>query len=132
MRVLVAGDDIGSGAARRRGWALEGELLRPPSPPCGDTACGCGQRWTGLASARAAQTGVVAELHLEREGLLAAFVDALRNEGRLGDDENDPDDEPDWVADLVDQHLDLARAHPLATVIDLHDGLPVAAFRQAS
>jgi hypothetical protein len=132
MQVLVAGDDIRSGVTRRRSWALEGELVRPPGPSCGDPACACGRRWTGLASARAAQTGVVAELHIEREGLLAAFIDALRNEGRLVDDEDEPDDELDWVSDLVDQHLDLAKAHAVATVIDLDDGRPVATFRRAS
>ena len=123
MRVLVATTVIATGPAGAglrpgSGRALDGELVRPPAPPCGDATCTCARDWTGLVSGRACTLVVVAERAIEREGLVAAFADALRDLGRLDPDE--PDDAA-WVADLVDQHLELARAHPVSTVLDLAD-----------
>jgi hypothetical protein len=131
MRVLVATTGARPGRVRplRPETALEGELVRPPVPACADPACDCDRVWMGLASDQAATTGLVVELAIQRAGLLAAFTDALCNQGRL-----DPadDEEAEWVADLVDQHLELARAHPVSTLVDLRDGEPVAPLCRAS
>ena len=99
-------------------------------PRCGDPRCSCAGGWAGLISAEAADTARVVDLDLQREGLLAAFADALFGiEGHGSDpDQADRADPPcpEWVAELVDQHLDLARSHPLDALISLADGQPVA------
>ncbi len=131
MRVLVTARAQGSRSTSgpRAGlWALDGELVRPPMPSCGDHRCSCAGGWAGLVSAEAADTARVVDLDLQREGLLAAFADALF--GVEGPDSADPgqtaDGCPDWVADLVDQHLDRARSHPLDALVSLADGQPAA------
>jgi hypothetical protein len=128
MRVLRVMAISGGGRARHD-EALDGELLRPPSLRCADPRCGCGQAWVGLASGRAAVTGVVVDLAVQREGLVAAFTDALADHGWV---DIEADEHPGWVDDLVDQHLDLASSHPVGTVLHLDDQEPVAWLAEAS
>jgi hypothetical protein len=131
MQVLVAITTARPHRGRRSQLdaALDGELVRPPVPGCGDPGCDCDQVWVGVVSGQAAPAVMVVELSIQRAGLVAAFTDALANQGRLHPDD---DDDAAWVADLVDQHLELARAHPLATVIDLGRGEPAIRLQRAS
>jgi hypothetical protein len=132
MRVLVTARARGSRSASRPGasrQALDGELVRPPMPSCGNHRCSCAGAWAGLVSTQAADTARVVDLDLQREGLLAAFADALFDIDGPGSDDPDQRDQPcpEWVAELVDQHLDLARSHPLDALVSLVDGQPAAA-----
>ncbi len=127
MRVLVAAQVRPATSAPRAEaavWALDGELVRPPASRCGDRRCACARQWAGLASGKTTQAARVVELDLQREGLLAAFVDALTGcEWPLDGDPDDADDlSPEWIVELVDQHLDLAGSQPLGALVWLTDG----------
>lgn len=133
MRVLVAAQVRGSRSAPRASamvWALDGELVRPPVPRCGDRRCACARQWGGLVSGQATETARVVELDLQREGLQAAFADALIGCEWPVDGGDDPG--PEWIVELVDQHLDLARTHPLGALVSLADGQPAASLARSA
>jgi sugar lactone lactonase YvrE len=65
----------------------------------------------------------VIEVDLQREGLLAAFADAYFELDGFDAD----GDGPEWLLALVDQHLDLARSHPVGELVSLGDGPPMVA-----
>ena len=96
-------------------WTIEGELVRLPGLTCADPRCGCDRSWAGLASSRATTTCRVAELDIQREGLRAAFGDALWREGWLAGDDA-------WVDDFVDGHLEIASTFPVGAVLEVDHG----------
>ena len=69
------------------------------------------------------------DLAIQREGLVAAFTDALADHGWV---DLEADEQPGWVDDLVDQHLDLASSHPVGTVLHLDDHPAVPWLAEAS
>ncbi len=134
MRVLVASTNplrVGTATHPSRGRAaapLEGELVLPPGPGCTTPGCRCGLDWVGLTSGGRCTTAAVVELELQAEGLVAAFADALANQGLLDAVDLGLDQPPAVILELVDQHLELARAHPVGTLIELASGQPALAL----
>jgi hypothetical protein len=112
MQVLVATTDTQGRLDTDYCWTLDGELVRLPGIECANPGCGCSRGWAGLASSRATTTCRVADLALDRHEVLAAFTDALDREGWLAGL-----DDRSWVGDWVDEHLALAAAYPVGTIL---------------
>ncbi len=117
MKVLVATTKTQGKRNNDYCWTVEGELVRLPGMTCDCPDCGCGSGWAGLASSRATTTCMVAELDLDRADLLHAFTSGLERDGWLI-----PGEDQSWIAEFIEDHLMLATAFPVGTILELADG----------
>jgi len=117
MKVLVATTKTQGIRSTDYCGTVEGELVRLPGMACNCPDCGCGHGWAGLASSRATTTAMVAELHLDRDDLTHAFTSALERDGWVV-----PGEDRTWITEFVEDHLMLATAFPVGTILELTDG----------
>ncbi len=125
MHVLVATTQTQGDRPDDVSWTVEGELVRLPGLTCADPRCGCDRSWAGLASSRTTTTCRVVDLDIQREGLRAAFGDALWREGWLAADDT-------WVDDFVECHLEIASAFALGSVLEVEGGDRIRCRRAAA
>lgn len=86
MKVLIATTLTQGHHPGDYGWALDGELVYPPTADCGQAECGCGRSLLGMASASSTTTAVVVERpDLSAEDLSLALIDSLSRQGWLDD-----------------------------------------------
>jgi hypothetical protein len=95
--------------------ATVGELVRFGSECDGepiDGSCGCRRSLAGLESGKATTTFCVARLPLSRQELLAKFTESLHRTGWL------ELLEPGVVAEMVNEHLEIARSFPVGAILE--------------
>ncbi|CAN5823914.1 hypothetical protein BH23ACT5_BH23ACT5_01070 [soil metagenome] len=83
---------------------VEGELVRLPVT-CDDPGCECGRAMTGLASGESTTTFTVTEFDVSRSMYQELLWATLLRDGWVAEGNGD---DQEWVAKLVDLHLDLA------------------------
>jgi hypothetical protein len=96
-------------------YATVGELVRFGSECDGepiDGSCGCRRSLAGLDSGKSTTTFCVTRLPLTRQEVVAQFTESLRRTGWL------KLLEPGAVDEMVNEHLDIARAFPEGAILE--------------
>ncbi|MFP3915380.1 MAG: hypothetical protein ACLFWM_10935 [Actinomycetota bacterium] len=83
---------------------VEGELVRLPII-CDDPDCGCTNSMTGMGSGLSTTTFTVREFEIDRDTYHDLLWGTLERDGWV---EEGSREDVEWVARLVDLHLDLA------------------------
>jgi hypothetical protein len=98
---------------------VDGELVFLPTDFCDCPDCGCRRSVVGLGSGKATTTFTVADLpHLDRPALVEAFTEGFLRMGLAGDGDRSD------VADIVDEHIAMARALPVGGIYRAEHAAP--------
>ncbi len=98
---------------------VDGELVFLPTDFCDCPDCGCRRSVVGLGSGKATTTFTVADLpHLDRPALVEAFTEGFLRMGLACEHDLDV------VADIVDEHLAMAKDLPVGGIYRAEHSAP--------